>query len=119
MSKPILNCAAILVGASATLFHAQNVVAQTTIENASLWNSDFRKHERTFGLVYTLPKEVNEVLGATIGGLLKEDLLQAGLATEAQRFNIPHVRSSGDDAVAVADHSFCPLARSRRGHYMS
>ena len=91
MSKPILNCAAILVGASATLFHAQNVVAQTTIENASLWNSDFRKHERTFGLVYTLPKEVNEVLGATIGGLLKEDLLQAGLATEAQRFNIPHV----------------------------
>jgi hypothetical protein len=50
---------------------------------------------------------------------LQEDLLQAGLATEAQRFNIPHVRSSGDDAVAVADHSFCPLARSRRGHYMS
>ena len=67
---------------------------------------------------YTLPKEVNEVLDATIGGLLKEDLLQAGLATEAQRFNIPHVRSSGDDAVAVAEHSFRPLARSRRGHYM-
>jgi len=46
---------------------------------------------------------------------LQEDLLQAGLATEAQRFN---VRSSGDDAVAVAEHSFCPLARSRRGHCM-
>jgi hypothetical protein len=63
-------------------------------------------------------QRVNEVLDATIGGLLKEDLLQARLATEAHRFNIPHVRSSGDDAVAVAEHSFCPLARSRRGHYM-
>jgi hypothetical protein len=91
MLKPIVNSVATFVVAGATLFHAQNVVAQTAIDNASLSSSNFRQHERTFGLVYTLPKEVNEVLAATIGGLLKEDLLQAGLATEAQMFNIPHV----------------------------
>ena len=46
---------------------------------------------------------------------LQEDLLQAGLATEAQRFNIPHVRSSGDDAVAVANTALgrCCVDRAR------
>ena len=44
-----------------------------------------------FGLVYTLPPEVNDVLAKTIGGPLREKLLNAKLYDEAQRFNIPHV----------------------------
>lgn len=86
-----MNCAAGLLIASATIFHMPIATAQTAIDNASLASADFRKHERTFGLVYTLPTEVNDLLSATIGGLLKEDLLKVGLATEAQMFNIPHV----------------------------
>lgn len=86
-----MNCAAGLLIASATIFHTPIAIAQTAIDNASLASADFRKHERTFGLVYTLPTEVNDLLSVTIGGLLKEDLLKVGLATEAQMFNIPHV----------------------------
>lgn len=62
-----------------------------TIDNSALTSSGFRAHARTFGLVYTLPAEVNATLAATIGGPLKEKLLNAGLATEAAMFNIPHV----------------------------
>jgi hypothetical protein len=91
MLKTMLNRAAVLVVAGAAIFQVQNAAAQGAVDNNALSSADFRRHERTFGLVYALPKEVNDVLVATIGGLLREDLLKAGLATEAQMFNIPHV----------------------------
>ncbi|NEW91616.1 hypothetical protein [Rhodopseudomonas sp. BR0M22] len=65
--------------------------ADGTIDNSALSNSEFRDHARTFGLVYTLPQNVNDVLDNTIRGPLKEKLLNAKLDTEAQMFNIPHV----------------------------
>ena len=74
MMKSILTSAAILICGSMAILP---VNAQTGIDNTSLTSSDFRKHVRTFGLVYTLPKEVNDTLAATIAGLLKEDLLNA------------------------------------------
>lgn len=83
MLKAILTSAIILAGTFAA--------SAQTIDNTALDSSDFRKHARTFGLVYTLPEAVNEKLASTIGGMLREDLLNAGLATEAQMFNIPHV----------------------------
>ncbi len=73
------------------LFHGQPVSAQGAIDNSALSSTAFREHKRTFGLVYTLPKEVNDQLNLTIGGLLREKLLNARLEDEAQRFNIPHV----------------------------
>ena len=78
-----------LVG-SALLF-AQPALAQGAIDNSSIGTPAFREHKRTFGLVYTLPKEVNDLLAVTIGGLLREKLLNAKLIDEALRFNIPHV----------------------------
>ena len=78
-----------LVG-SALLF-AQPALAQGAIDNSSIGTPAFREHKRTFGLVYTLPKEVNDLLAVTIGGLLREKLLNANLIDEALRFNIPHV----------------------------
>ena len=65
--------------------------ADGTIDNSALSKSEFRDHARTFGLVYTLPQNVNDVLDNTIRGPLKEKLLNAKLDTEAQMFNIPHV----------------------------
>lgn len=65
--------------------------ADGTIDNSALSKSEFRDHARTFGLVYSLPKNVNDVLDSTIRGPLKEKLLNAKLDTEAQMFNIPHV----------------------------
>ncbi|MFT3939750.1 hypothetical protein [Rhodopseudomonas sp.] len=65
--------------------------ADGTIDNSALSKSEFRDHARTFGLVYTLPQNVNDVLDSTIRGPLKEKLLNAKLDTEAQMFNIPHV----------------------------
>ena len=38
-----------------------------------------------------MPPEVNDLLARTIGGLLREKLLNAKLYDEALRFNIPHV----------------------------
>lgn len=78
-----------LVGA--TLVATQPVFAQGAIDNSSIGTPAFREHKRTFGLVYTLPKEVNDLLSITIGGLLREKLLNAKLIDEALRFNIPHV----------------------------
>jgi hypothetical protein len=69
----------------------QNAAAQGAIDNSALSSTTFREHKRTFGLVYTLPKEVNDVLAVTIGGLLREKMLNAKLYDEAERFNIPHV----------------------------
>jgi len=83
-------CMAALLLAGAAL-NAQPVLAQTAIDNGALSAADFRAHKRTFGLVYTLPKDVTDLLGATVYGPLKEKLLNAGLSTEAQTHNIPHV----------------------------
>lgn len=83
-------CMAALLLAGAAL-NAQPVLAQNAIDNGALSAADFRAHKRTFGLVYTLPKDVTDVLGATVYGPLKEKLLNAGLSTEAQMHNIPHV----------------------------
>ena len=83
-------CMAALLLAGAAL-NAQPVLAQTAIDNGALSAADFRAHKRTFGLVYTLPKDVTDLLGATVYGPLKEKLLNAGLSTEAQMHNIPHV----------------------------
>lgn len=65
--------------------------AHAEIDNSSLSSPGFRPHVRTFGLVYTLPKEVNDTLDLTTKGMLREKLLNAKLDDEAQRFNIPHV----------------------------
>lgn len=70
---------------------AQSALAQGAIDNSALSSPAFREHKRTFGLVYTLPADVNARLETTIGGLLQEKLLNAKLYDEAQRFNIPHV----------------------------
>ena len=78
-----------LVGSA--LMSAPPALAQGAIDNSSIGSPAFREHKRTFGLVYTLPKEVNDLLTITIGGLLREKLLNAGLIDEALRFNIPHV----------------------------
>lgn len=83
MLKAILTSAFLVAG---TL-----VAGAQAIDNSALDKSDFRAHVRTFGLVYTLPQAVNDKLASTIGGMLREDLLKAGLATEALIFNIPHV----------------------------
>lgn len=61
------------------------------IDNSALSSKEFREHKRTFGLVYALPAEVNDLLNKTVYGLLREKLLNAKLYDEAQRLNIPHV----------------------------
>lgn len=77
--------------AGSALLTTQPALAQGAIDNSSIGTPTFREHKRTFGLVYTLPKEVNDLLNITIGGLLREKLLNAKLIDEALRFNIPHV----------------------------
>lgn len=85
------TCVAALVIAGSTAFGFQAALAQGTVDNSALTSASFREHKRTFGLVYTLPKDVTDILGATISGPLQEKLLTAGLKTEAQMHNIPHV----------------------------
>ena len=89
MNKIAIPLAMIAAGFIAWPF--QNAAAQGAIDNSALSSTTFREHKRTFGLVYTLPKEVNDVLAVTIGGLLREKMLNAKLYDEAERFNIPHV----------------------------
>lgn len=91
MLGKLLGAATAILVAGGGAFDVRPAGAQGAIDNGALASLDFRKHERTFGLVYTLPKEVNDILGITILGLLREDLINAGLSTEAGMFNIPHV----------------------------
>lgn len=91
MKNTILGGMTALVMAGSALLATQPALAQGAIDNSSIGSPAFREHKRTFGLVYTLPKEVNDLLGITIGGLLREKLLNANLIDEALRFNIPHV----------------------------
>lgn len=80
--------ATVAVAAAASVFA---FAAQAEIDNSSLSAPGFRPHVRTFGLVYTLPKDVNDTLDLTTKGLLREKLLNAKLEDEAARHNIPHV----------------------------
>lgn len=91
MNSTILGGVTALVMAGSALISTQPALAQGAIDNSALASTAFREHKRTFGLVYTLPKEVNDLLNVTIGGLLREKLLNANLIDEALRFNIPHV----------------------------
>ncbi len=86
LSRPVfaLSC---LIAASIAMPNG----AFAQIDNSALDKPEFRPHARTFGLVYTLPDAVNEILAKRVGGLLRETLLDPGLTVEAQRFNIPHV----------------------------
>jgi hypothetical protein len=90
MKSRIVGGLTALALAGSALIGAQ-AWAQGAIDNASLSSPAFREHKRTFGLVYTLPKDVNDLLNITISGLLREKLLNANLIDEALRFNIPHV----------------------------
>jgi hypothetical protein len=87
LSLSIALCAAVLALAP----WPGGARAQGGIDNQSLGKPEFREHARTFGLVYTMPREVTDLLGLTVAGLLREKLLTLGLQLEAVRSNIPHV----------------------------
>ncbi len=91
MRLKLFGRAAAIVIAGLAMLQTETALAQGGIDNSALSSPAFREHKRTFGLVYTLPKEVNDILAITIGGLLREKLLNANLIDEALRFNIPHV----------------------------
>jgi hypothetical protein len=81
----------VVIAVALAALNVASALAQGAIDNSALSSPTFREHKRTFGLVYTLPAEVNAHLDRTISGLLREKLLNAKLYDEAQRFNIPHV----------------------------
>ena len=66
-------------------------LAEGAIDNSSIGKPEFREHKTTYGLVYTLPKDVTDVLNSTINAPLKAKLLALGLKTEAELTNIPHI----------------------------
>ncbi len=65
--------------------------AHAAIDNASIGQPAFREHKATYGLVYRLPKDVNDVLDSRIYPLLTAHLIKLGLGDEARTFNLPHV----------------------------
>ena len=91
MTPNLFGRMAMIAISGMALINIQPAGAQGAVDNSALSSPAFREHKRTFGLVYTLPKEVNDLLSLTIGGLLREKLLNAKLIDEALRFNIPHV----------------------------
>jgi hypothetical protein len=80
-----------MLGLTVGLGAAMATGAAHGIDNSSIGKPEFREHKATYGLVYKLPKDVTDVLGARINGPLREKLLMLGLKIEADTFNIPHV----------------------------
>ena len=70
---------------------ATPVAPKPAIDNSDIGKPEFRKHVRTYGLVYLLPAEVNAVINAKVRGPLRAKLLKLGLKTEAGVSNLPHV----------------------------
>ena len=68
-----------------------SALAQGAIDNSALEKDTFREHKATYGLVYRLPKEVTDELGAKIYPPLRKHLLSIGLKAEAETPNIQHV----------------------------
>lgn len=66
-------------------------LAQAAIDNSAIGQPGFREHKATYGLVYRLPKDVNDVLDNRIYPMLRERLVRLGLVDEARTFNLPHV----------------------------
>jgi len=91
MRRRVMSCLAVVIAVALAALNVASALAQGAIDNSALSSPTFREHKRTFGLVYTLPAEVNAHLDRTISGLLREKLLNAKLYDEAHRFNIPHV----------------------------
>jgi hypothetical protein len=91
MRRRVMSCLTVVIAVALAALNVASALAQGAIDNSALSSPTFREHKRTFGLVYTLPAEVNAHLDRTISGLLREKLLNAKLYDEAQRFNIPHV----------------------------
>jgi hypothetical protein len=91
MRRRVMSFFAVVIAVALAALNVASALAQGAIDNSALSSPTFREHKRTFGLVYTLPAEVNAHLDRTISGLLREKLLNAKLYDEAQRFNIPHV----------------------------
>lgn len=65
--------ATVAVAAAASVF---SFSANAEIDNSSLSAPGFRQHVRTFGLVYTLPKEVNDTLDLATKGMLRRKAAQ-------------------------------------------
>jgi hypothetical protein len=66
-------------------------LARAAIDNSVIGKAEFRDHKATYGLVYRLPKDVNDVLDARIYPMLVDRLQKLGLGDEARTFNLPHV----------------------------
>lgn len=66
-------------------------LARAAIDNSAIGQPGFREHKATYGLVYRLPKDVNDVLDNRIYPMLRERLVRLGLVDEARTFNLPHV----------------------------
>lgn len=76
---------------AATLgFAAMTAIAQG-IDNSSIGQPGFREHKATYGVVYRLPKDVNDVLDNKVYPPLRERLVKLGLVAESRTFNLPHV----------------------------
>ena len=89
MKTALTLVAGLAVGVGAVL--VTGTAQAQAIDNSSIGKPEFREHKATYGLVYKLPKDVTDVLGARINGPLREKLLMLDLKTEADTFNIPHV----------------------------
>lgn len=64
---------------------------RAAIDNSVIGKSGFREHKATYGLVYRLPRDVNEVLDGRIYPVLTDRLTRLGLVDEPRTFNLPHV----------------------------
>ncbi|MES2529643.1 MAG: hypothetical protein V4636_01300 [Pseudomonadota bacterium] len=80
-----------LLAACSTTGTSTATASAPAIDNSAIGQAEFRAHKTTYGVVYKLPKEVNDVLDARIYPTLRQDLVRLGLQAEAQNFNIPHV----------------------------
>ncbi len=74
-----------------SLARASDCSSSGEIDNSALDQIDFRTHVATYGLVYFLPDQVNQILDTKVRPALRKQLYALGLHDELRTFNIPHI----------------------------
>ncbi len=83
--------ASVCLAVMASLGASVPAIAQKAMDNSALSKPGFRPHKKTYGLVYRLPADVNQVLDAKVRGHLKARLALLGMDAEVRIANMPHV----------------------------
>ena len=120
MNIKLIRRVATIAVCGMAMLNVHAAAAQGAIDNSALSSPAFREHKRTFGLVYTLPKEVNDTaerdrLRPAAREAAERQALRRGAALQhSARHRAAHPQFRSDDAGEDAQGDAEAAGRAQR-----